>query len=727
MESFKSLNWSRNTPIPVALLHEHFSVDYSLFPDDIFNLHIDEIDPIHRIENTFNDAICTIEMPSDPRTGKTVTQLTVDTTAPMAFFDGFPSGSSLPHEAHQHCLGVLHQINMRLLGPAKDSKSYKRYTKLMTTLAPERELFDNFVRNHFVTNLLWRLKAIPPELNALVVDLWRHKVDRWQRQLATGAGAQYHLRAAVAYVGYTTDHTDPVDLAPVGEDALETGAVRCLFVENVVRCATLLRSKRVLEQFRDESCKLIDRRRADDRLTVETILEHQPDVSIVLSASAFGLLLNEPRNRGEQWTIPFRIATVAGRRVLMVESKLPPVKLSTYDRNAKGHRMLVKSFIKFLQTEQTIADQVSFPESLPTEERPFRAVPFDEYMQRTASKLSAKGSALRENRFYQLWKLKEKQEEHLLLIAFRQDCYESLRKLRLFMNISVKLEHQPEFGAEQMTKVELLREWTRQLLRPNSKTLRLRINALDHTVISHHYLELRDIEEELLRLYGIVPRHLITSVWCTLRVIQNFPPGEYILQRDDRSGQGLSVYARADSKPVENGGIVVDLAKRMAAIDYDIPALEQYEWIPIDKCFITQLHRENMLLPCTFPHWRRARQLESRTKHKMRPKLPNPTQVVRKKSAKTTAAKAAKKVKRKERMQKEREHLTKLENLQKSLDQYAPYEGPSKKGAQQPMDRPTVPAKSATNEAVPSLKDTASTQSIDYGAYLQQVAKYGEQ
>ncbi|XP_058066868.1 uncharacterized protein LOC131216399 [Anopheles bellator] len=722
MESFKSLNWSRNTPIPVALLHEHFSVDYSLFPDDIFNLHIDEIDPIHRIENTFNDPICAIEMPIDPRTGKTVTQLTVDATAPMAFFDAFPSGSSLPHEAHQHCLGVLHQINMRLLGPAKNSRNYKRYTKLMTALESERELFNNFVRNHFVTNLLWRLKAIPPELNALVVDLWRYKVDRWQRQQANEVGAQYHLKAAIAYIGYTTDHNDPVELAPVGEDALETGAVRCLRYEDVVRSATLLRSQRVLEQFRDESCKLIDRRRADDRLTVETILEHQPDVSIVLSASAFGLLLNESRVRGEQWTIPFRIATVAGRRVFLVESKLPPLKLSTYDRNAKGHRMLVKSYIKFLQTDQTVADGASFPKSLPSEEQPFRAVPFDEYMQRMASKMSTKGSALRENRFYQLWKLKEKQDEHFLLIAFRQDCYESLRKLRLFMNISVKLEHQPEFGAEQMTKVELLREWTRQLLRPNSKTLRLRINTLNHTVISHHYLELRDIEEELLRLYGINPHHLITSVWCTLRLIQNFPPGEYILQRDDYSAQGLSVYARADSKPAENG-IVIDLAKRMAAIDYDIPPLEQYEWIPIDKCFITQLHRENMLLPCTFPHWRRARQLESRKKHKVRAKLPNP--VVRKKSGKTSAAKALRKAKRKVVKQKQREQLMMQENLQKSLDQYAPYEGPSK-GAQQPVER-TVPAKSATNEAVPSLKDTASTQSIDYGAYLQQVAKYGDQ
>ncbi|XP_050096816.1 uncharacterized protein LOC126578373 [Anopheles aquasalis] len=743
MEAFVNLNWSKNNPLPERVLYEQYLVDLCDFPDDIFNLHIDEIDPEHEVKSrTIEDASRPVpELPTDPRTGETVGQLTIYTTKPRRMFNRFPSGSVLNRTEHQLCLATLNKLNMRLpMTDAKDEQNLRTYHELMQKLAPERVMFEQFVRNHFMTNLLWRVKTISAPLNTLLVDMWRWKANRWLQQLGTKSypNTSYQLMTAVAAVSYQ-EHEKGVNFVPFDSEqsVIETGDVRRLFPENVLNCSTLLRSHRVLDTFREEWCALRDaNRQSNSSAAVEALLEHQPEISIVLSASSVALLLNEKRNSEEEWTIPFRLTMVAGRKVLIVDSKLPPVKLSTPARNAKGHRLLVKSFTTFVQTGQPGTSVVSEGEQKDTptnastnqpSEQQYKAVRFDEYMQKVdESTRRALDKRQHENRFYQLWKLTDEQsdEEQGVLIDFRQDFYQTLRKTRLFMNLSVKLEHQPEFGAEQMTKAELLHEWARQLLRPNSKTLRIRLDPVTHRKISSHYLELRDIEEELLRLYAVRPRHLITSMWGTLRRMQVFPVGSYLLHRDERTVQGWSVYSevgREREQQLNPNAVVYDLRTRLHAIEYDLPPLEQYDWIPIDKCFITQLHRESAVMPCSFPHWTPVRQLNTREKLKAKKK---PTTDDQQNAMQQQAKKGkmqTKNVKRKEKRKLLQQEKAKKEKLLHTLSQYAPYEGPSRSttGARGVAKKTgTVAAPSTSLGAPTSLKDAAMAQQpVDYNSY----------
>ncbi|XP_049547186.1 uncharacterized protein LOC125958104 [Anopheles darlingi] len=744
MEAFRNLDWSRNNPLPERVLYEQYLVDLCDFPDDIFNLHIDEIDPVHEVKNrAIDDGNQQVpELPTDPRTGETVKQLTIDTTKSLRMFNRFPSGSVLHRNEHQLCLTTLNKLNMRLpMTDKKDEKSLRIYHELMKKLAPERDMFEQFVRNHFMTNLLWRVKTISAPLNTLLVDLWRWKANRWLQQLGTTSypSTSYQLMTAVASVSYY-EHEKGVNFVPFESEqsVIETGDVRRLFPENVFSCSTLLRSHRIMERFRDEWCALRDaKRQSNARAAVETMLEHQPEISVVLSASSVALLLNEKRNSEEEWTIPFRLTMVAGRKVLTVDSKLPPVKLSTPARNAKAHRLLVKSFTTFLQTDHygtpavSEGEQKDTPPNAPTNQQPeqqYRAVRCDEYMKKVEESVrQALDKRQHENRFYQLWKLTDEQsdEEQAVLIDFRQDFYQTLRKTRLFMNLSVKLEHQPEFGAEQMTKAELLHEWARQLLRPNSKTLRIRLDPVTHRMISSHYLELRDIEEELLRLYGVKPRHLITSMWGTLRRLQLFPVGSYLLHRDERTVQGWSVYTevgRERGQQLNPNAVVYDLRTRLHAIEYDLPPLEQYDWIPIDKCFITQVHREGSILPCSFPHWTPVRQLNTREKLKpnKKPSTVDQQSAIQQRRVKK-GKQQTKNLKRREKLKLLQQEKAKKERLLHTLSQYAPYEGPSNSGTGSRgfAKMATTAGPPSSTEGTPTLlKDAVMAQQpVDYNSY----------
>ncbi|XP_050080250.1 uncharacterized protein LOC126567926 [Anopheles maculipalpis] len=742
MEEYKKLIWSRHNPRSEGKLLEQASIDFADHHNDIFNLHINEIDPVHQI-----DEICSLvdesslflpaEMPTDPRTGQKVQQLEVKCTKSLLFFNQFPSGSVLTRDEHQLCLTVQNRINMRLpFNSAKEKKNYARYMQLMVKLAPEKEMFDSFVKNYFNTNLLRRMQTIEPELNALVVKVWQAKV-RERLALERELGGQYVLMTVVPFFGCAENETN-VLFEPTGEDVHETGTVRSLFTENVLKSITLKRNERVLEDFTAEWCAV--RCKRDEQIgNVRAVLQHLKDVAFVMPAGAFTLLLNYAQNMQDQWTIPFEIKLIEGRKVLIMDSRHPPNKLSTHARKVKAYKLLVKSFMSF-KGRKHLQDKSKSPvkdieEDATKEGESFKPLLFDEYMRSLAHKTppSVVKEKIRESRFYQAWKLKDQSnDEHHMLVGFRQDCYESFRKMRVFMNVSVKVEYQPEFGAEQMTLAELLQEWCRQLLRPNSKTMRLRINGTTSAIISHRYLELRDIEEELHRLYSVKPCNLITNVWKMLKLMGNFPTGHYLLQRDGKSTQGPSVYGRkVIEKPSQtnSAGVCLNWADLLSQIQYDCPPLEQYDWIPIDRFVITQLHRVNTIFPCSFPHWASVRTLNSR-QNQMKPKAVTETKPTSKKKASPqkgkpavvkvpTPAQLMRREKMKQRKKLARQQKLKAEQIQQSLNQFAPYVGSAK-----PVE---VKDGEVTGKDTLMTAKSSGPTAVDYSTYVEQAAINSEE
>ncbi|XP_055613745.1 little elongation complex subunit 2 [Uranotaenia lowii] len=669
MQSYLRLEWSKHHRRCEQRMLESFAIDFSRYEEDIFNLHINETDAVHQLGDTFEEPQISLNLPIDPRTGQEVKQLEIDTTKSVQFYDHFPSGSRLSRAEHQHCLAVLNRMNMRLpFDSPEDREAYSQFCKMFVKLETERGLFESFVKNLFNTNLVSRKRTIPQELNTLVVSIWREKI---RKLLESIPDSRYYLTTAVMWLRHAQCERN-VQFEPVSDEAVELGAVRHLFTEHLFSRSTLRRSDRVMAKFYEDQIKM---QQIDDPKLVRGILEQDNDLRFVLSSGTFCDLLDNINDHQRQWMIPFEISYVAGRKVIFLGKQLQPTKMLTGERNLKGHKYLVRTFTKLikkdeLQLPMDKADKVQLSSA------EFQPVEFDCYMKNIEAKLQPTDTPQKDS-FLRLWKLQDGDEQYRFLVKSHTDFYESHRKIKFHFNISIKMEYQAEFGAEQMTKSELIREWTRQLLRPNSKTLRLRINPVNSSIISNHYLELKDIEEELRRLHNIEPRTLITSLWQTLKILLNFPPGRHLMQHDVKNPETVNILSNDASKPADSGASL-NLKEYYAKVEFERCALEEYEWIPIDRNVITKMHRELTLMPCTFPHWHNVERLVPR--ERLKPKRPPPKPVpLEGKKKKSRAQRIRRKLKEREKKDKKEKEKIFVNEIQQSLDQYAPYEGPSRR------------------------------------------------
>ncbi|XP_058830304.1 uncharacterized protein LOC131689319 [Topomyia yanbarensis] len=705
MDAYTKLDWSKNHRRSEPRLLEYFAIDFSSYEEDIFNLHINEIDPVHQLADVFKDDRVAFEYPIDPRSGTEVRQLVIDTSKAIRLYDQFPSGSRLNRADHQHCLTVLNRLNMRLgFDTADDQEALARYRSLIGKLEKERQLFDSFVRNYFNNNLVSRKRTVDQELDDMVVMIWKRKVQTMMQTFVNGI---FHLSTAVMWLKYGKNERN-VSFEPVSEDVLEFGQVMHMYTENMLSCSTLKRSTRVLDKFLQDQSNSVA---VSDFSYVDTILKQDDDVRFVINSGTLTYLLDNASNMQSRWMIPFRIVTIGDRNVIFIDKKLQPTKMMTHERNIKAHKYLVRSFMTILKKDmcQSTDKNTANQKAMPGTSSEYKVYCFDKYLKLIKSRMEAKDK-LERHTCLRLWKLQDNDEQYRFLIRSRMDCYESLRKMKFFINVSIKLEYQAEFGAEQMTRSELIREWTRQFMRPNSKTLRLRINAVTHTILSHHYLELRDIEDELKRTHDIEPANLITNLWQTLKLLLSFPPGEHLMQHDIKNPQTVLILSKDANATAATTS--VNLNEIYSSVEYEKCALEEYDWIPIDKTVITKLHREHTLLPCTFPHWNTVQHIISRENFKPKPK---PVPLVQcKLKTKSRGNRVRRKQKEREKKQQQRKQQSFVAKMQQSLDLFAPYAGPSwAAGAggslsNKSMEKPAL--------AISFVK----SDSIDYKAYVDQ-------
>ena len=167
-------------------------------------------------------------------------------------------------------------------------------------------------------------------------------------------------------------------------------------------------------------------------------------------------------------------------------------------------------------------------------------------------------------------------------------------------NISIKLEYQTKFGAERMTRDELLKEWTKQKFNPQSATIRFRIDAVTLTILSISYISTEEIEKDLNEFYDINPEGL--SIFGNLAIVfgcfKRLPLGRYNIQtKIDDSCSKLLVYKSSKNKTSLNDET------------WQISDLSCPKWMPICVYTPTFLHQNHQFAPCCFPHVEGKRQL----------------------------------------------------------------------------------------------------------------------
>jgi len=188
-----------------------------------------------------------------------------------------------------------------------------------------------------------------------------------------------------------------------------------------------------------------------------------------------------------------------------------------------------------------------------------------------------------------LWRLEKNSQK--LLISISHKSYYINDETRVIL--SIKFEYQTNFGAEQMSREELLNEWIQIKFSPNTIIMRYRIHVKSTEILSVIKLKIEDIEMELRNLYNYDPVDAMDILFNVFNCIYNLPQSRYIIQgqRNDKECNKLVIYKEVD----ENGKHIIN--------NEEFTIIETFtrKWVPIDKV-VTFLHLNEGLAPCCFSY-----------------------------------------------------------------------------------------------------------------------------
>jgi NMDA receptor-regulated gene protein 2 C-terminus len=648
--------------------HLHFH-KFSFAADnetDVFYTNLNEIDHIHyddhRRRQSSGEQFTVL--PIDPRTNSIVDRVQIDMTGQKqanSIFNKFPTKSKLNRGQQQTCLRALHRIHTPYEQLNQSEKANRdAYHQLLPKIDPENQEFNQFVRSYFMANLVARKRKISPPLNSFVENNWRRNVGK----LLLADDQRYQLQSAL----------------PLTSDLTPNAQVSVKFVETLKQTGWIPRSKfeithttyshlrRCLDQMSHLQDQKLKSQAACRNTLVDELLEDR-DLDIITNLSTLIQLCNFPDNTMTAWSVPFEIV---GREdnasTIILQKPLPPLAMSTHSRNMKAHKYAFKSSFLHFQHKSAFSLERNLklgdiPELTPPveskkratrEDEPFRVQDFDEYLREVQKRLTpAENNEFFSNTTCRLHELQTELGDPLkMAVITHQDCCEKIDGQLVNLNLSLKLEFQPEFGAEEMSKAELIREWFRlRFGDPKSKNMRVRIDAQTSNCLTHQYLDLAAIEEELQRLYACRPSDLLRQFHSTMTIVRTFPEGQYLLRHDEKNADKVMIYQRIESA----AGSTLSLHEQYStAVQYERSHLEHHDWTKIDRLLATQAHLRSCVLPGIFPHWgNKTRLIQDRVKVVVKPAKLTPQQ-----------RKKAKKVqKRKEKTKKSRKAGAKVNKV----------------------------------------------------------------
>lgn len=225
----------------------------------------------------------------------------------------------------------------------------------------------------------------------------------------------------------------------------------------------------------------------------------------------------------------------------------------------------------------------------------YRAEQIKETMKRNYGKYRKEAG---ENNLKKVWRIKSKQQDFVVSVNVEHAYFvKNEDESHVPANISVKLEYQTKFGAEKMTRGELLKEWCQLKFNNESITLRYRVDAAALKILSITRVTLLEIEKELIDHHDTNPIQLLGSLVNLFSCLKRLPEGEYMIRaKVEESCKKLFIYKSSEA------------GKLLTNESWDIAAVSSRQWIPIDSSTTSFLHLNQNFPPCCFPIVRRKRQ-----------------------------------------------------------------------------------------------------------------------
>lgn len=430
----------------------------------------------------------------DPRTGRQAPKVICDfSTSSKSLnktlfsrftgFMGLTQKSLLTVKDHRICLNAIEKLHQSDLSFA-DREDIQHYNALVDLRREEKATFMAHVKSHLEKNASERASKINTNLEEFVMHKWKLSVIEVFRQLSD---SWYRLQAGLPLTPTVSTNTR-IERVLFEEDGFILRKRRC------VRQKFLYKTTESLINWYDSSQEA--RQKSHIRGKCQT-LANDNQVDVVLPLSALCLLIDTASNCSTNWMMAFRVedrpeSSIFDRKTrITFEKPLPPTTMTAMDIQNVAFKYLLRATVApHTDKLYSCKDQVSLGTATieivkeaakcgldDPNLMEYKCQTADEYLTGVYGKnkdwIKPKG-----NTVYGIWDLHEDDDKKScsdqklrILLTSKYDSYEKETDgpMRI-VNYSAKVELQAEFGAGQMTKSELIREWCRQYFRPNAVT-----------------------------------------------------------------------------------------------------------------------------------------------------------------------------------------------------------------------------------------------------------------
>lgn len=458
-------------------------------PTDVFFCNLLDTDPYHlqhTHESTHSQDVPADELVQskfiDPRTGIEIpthqcNHKDANFEKQNIFLKKYIQASSLSRAQHTACLNVMRGFKLRPESATDEQNDKILYESSASNRLQEKQLFLDKLRENYFAQLSYRFHHVPPSINYFILQKWKKQLIEMHRRLAN---ARYCMRTAISLQPSETT----VNIKHFHQERL--GCVPKMSGE----CIEYLKQSfpKLMNAYEQQKVKRISI--AVKEKVNELIEEH--DVGFVIPISILKLIFNSSSKNDWLFCVTVRESAKSTpfhpQKEIIFEKPLPPTYLSGNERHRKGAKYLLYSCLNrnpsnfFNCKDQTESEtgidtnmQAHEIESKISDENiEYKIFNNDEFI-----KQYPKHECSFENQTFTILEMGcddagNGDETFKILIPTKQAAYKKNKENGevQFVNYSPKIEFQAEFGAETMTKDELLREWCDLYFRPKTSTER---------------------------------------------------------------------------------------------------------------------------------------------------------------------------------------------------------------------------------------------------------------
>lgn len=437
---------------------------------DVFFSCLYEADPAHYRLNSSKESTKTSQQMCkfpDPRTGvENPTHECLYEDVDIALRRVGKTPSLLKPKNHKTGLKAMHLLGRDLAMSFQEQKLFTLYESTAQQRTTENALFLEELREYSTTNLSSRYHNVPASMEQFVMNIWKKRLA--------------HLHRTIGNTKITL------------RTALTVQSTNCEIQTKMIHCEQLGEVKAIcddqsIQYIRQSSANLQkiynEQRTAPFLMSVKAKgeeLRRQHRITFQLPISIIRLILCGDSDSCFSMSIKEAgaISLFGSNRTVVLEKPLAPLYIS----GNKRHRIGAKYVTRFCFTRKanecnTCDENVIDGRFDENSTFPYKVEKFDEFMQMYNAK-HPEMNAHNANTFFRVFELtgdvdEDAAETHRVLITSKQDAYKkNVLDKRIFVNFSPKIEFQAEYGAETMSKNELIREWCDLYFRPDSVTER---------------------------------------------------------------------------------------------------------------------------------------------------------------------------------------------------------------------------------------------------------------